>query len=127
MIDLMERLRNGCIQLKTSNPWGEQVDEIKTDNLLDEAADEIERLASEVESLKKLERDRWTGWAKSIGLRTTPWVAQSTPPTEEGRSFEASYLAIRAAGGDAWDGLDVAKELAEIRGHEAADDEAESK
>ena len=80
---------------------------------------------AELEALKKMERDRWTGWAKSMGLRTTPWVAQSTPPTEEGRSFEASYLAIRAAGGDAWDGLDVAKELAEIRGCEAADDEAD--
>lgn len=34
----------------------------------------------------------------------------------EQRSFEESYLAIRAAGGDAWDNLDVEKELAAIRG-----------
>lgn len=45
----------------------------------------------------------------------------------EARSFEESYLAIRAAGGDAWDGLDVAKELAEMRGYDIADDEAETK
>jgi hypothetical protein len=43
------------------------------------------------------------------------------------RSFEESYQAIRAAGGDAWDGLDVAKELAEMRGYDVADEEAESK
>ena len=156
MIDLMERLRNGCIHLKTSNPWGEQVDEIKTDSLLDEAADEIERLAVELEAIKKLERDRWTGWAKELGWTpaTRMIVCQKCgnkrcpragdekykctgsnatgqigemEAADEPRSFDESYLAIRAAGGDAWDGLDVSKELAEIRGHEAADQATESK
>ena len=42
------------------------------------------------------------------------------------RSFDESYQAIREAGGDAWDGLDVAKELAEMRGYDIAADEAES-
>lgn len=32
------------------------------------------------------------------------------------RSFEESRKAIRGAGGDAWDGLDVEQELAAIRG-----------
>lgn len=34
----------------------------------------------------------------------------------EPRTFDESYQAIRAAGGDAWDGLDVEQELAAMRG-----------
>ncbi len=32
------------------------------------------------------------------------------------RTFEESYKAIREAGGDAWDGLDVERELTAMRG-----------
>ena len=109
---------------------------------------------AELEALKKMERDRWTGWAKELGWTpaTRMIVCQKCgnkrcpragdekykctgsnatgqigemEAADEPRSFDESYLAIRAAGGDAWDGLDVAKKLAEIRGHEAADDEAD--
>lgn len=55
------------------------------------------------------------------------WCGAFEPKGCDRRSFEESYLAIRAAGGDAWDGLDVAKELAKIRGHEVAAPMSESK
>ena len=46
MSTLLERLRKGCIEGGTG--WLRGVDELKTDSLLDEAADEIERLQNEV-------------------------------------------------------------------------------
>ena len=46
MSNLVERLRKGCIECGTS--WLRGVDELKTDSLLDEAADEIERLQTEI-------------------------------------------------------------------------------
>lgn len=37
--------------------------------------------SGELEALKKLERDRWTGWAKSLGLAAAP-MAESNEEKE---------------------------------------------
>lgn len=58
-------------------------------------------------------------------VNASQWCGEFEPIGCDKRSFEESYLAIRAAGGDAWDGLDVSKELAEMRGCCGPSDEPE--
>jgi hypothetical protein len=50
--------------------------------------------------------------AKTIGCAGRKEGTKMNKP----RTFDESYQAIRAAGGDAWDNLDVEQELAAMRG-----------
>jgi hypothetical protein len=64
--DIVDRLRGGAIYSGTEAHW--EVDEFKTDELMGEAADEIERLREEVEQLR-LEQSLMLRSAKYRGRR----------------------------------------------------------
>ena len=46
--------------------WTDHLGITGTCKLVQEQAEEIERLKAQIERLHKMERDRWTGWAKEL-------------------------------------------------------------
>ena len=46
--------------------WSEHVGIVLTCETVQSQAEEIAKLKAEIERLHKIERDRWTGWAKDL-------------------------------------------------------------
>ena len=67
MSDLLQRLRYGCIE-GSGTGWLRGVDETKTDALLDEAADEIERLAKTTFALTDSQEKAANTWIETRNM-----------------------------------------------------------
>lgn len=80
MNDLTERLRKGCVIDCETDRFG-VVNETETNSLLDEAANEIERLASELKALKE-SRDSWMRAATRLHRQAADDEAESRKETE---------------------------------------------